>query len=99
MPPKNILRHQANSSAPALLVLLLTVSCGPPPQGPTTSLPAYRAIWLQPADWTHADADSAAIRIRRFVTAITPTTSTTLLVQVDGEAKAADRKEFHIRLT
>ena len=94
MPPKNVLRHQANSSAPALLVLLLTVSCGPPPQGPTTSLPAYRAIWLQPADWTHADADSAAIRIRRFVTAITPTASTTLLVQVDGEAKAATPDDF-----
>lgn len=95
MPPRNRLRRPPfRFAAPALLSLLFAAACGPPPQGATTSLPAFRAVWLQPANWVHADADSAALRIRRFVAAIGATGSPTLLVQIDDEAAAASPGGF-----
>jgi hypothetical protein len=95
MPPRNCLRRPPVCfTAPALLSLLFAAACGPPPQGATASLPAFRAVWLQPVHWAHADADSAASKIRRFVAAIAATGQPTLLVQIDGEAAAASPGGF-----
>ena len=75
-------------------VLLAALSCGPPPQPTPLDSPKHRAVWLSPANWAHADADSAAARIRGFATAVALGGSPTLLVPVDAETGAASPDGF-----
>jgi N-acetylmuramoyl-L-alanine amidase len=90
MPTRTCVQPRSDLRITLLLFLLLLVntSCGPPPQ----SLPhaeVRRAIWLQPANWAHANADSARDRIDRFVASARDLDPKVLLVQLDGAAKAA----------